>query len=259
MGQAMHTESKKLSGSKGRYLYAIVAGTRELSYGSIGINGARVYTIPDGEVSAVVSDLANQKIRPERRHFAAHQSVLKKVMEDCDVLPMSFGNISASPKAVRKILTDNRKAISSQLGRVAGKVEMGLRVSWDVPNIFEYMVNIHHELLEARDNLANPHRKHSQDEMIEVGRLFEELLNSDRKRYVEQVEQSIESRCHEVKRNKCREEREVMNLACLVGRNGLSDFEAGVLEAAGSFDDNFIFDYNGPWAPHNFVEIEVDV
>jgi len=102
-------------------------------------------------------------------------------------------------------------------------------------------------------------RKPSQEEMIGIGKLFEELLDSDRDKHTRTVERSLMPRCFEIKRNKCRDEREVMNLACLVGRNATAAFEAGVLEAASLFDDNFAFDYNGPWAPHNFADIELDV
>ena len=52
---------------------------------------------------------------------------------------------------------------------------------------------------------------------------------------------------------------EVMNLACLVGREREAQFERGVLEAANLFDNNFAFDYNGPWTPHNFVEIDLEL
>ncbi|MEW6350795.1 MAG: GvpL/GvpF family gas vesicle protein [Thermodesulfobacteriota bacterium] len=255
----MHSQAKKQTGMKGLYLYAIVAGCQERSLGALGINGTRIYTIANGEIAAVVSDFPNRQIRPERRHFAAHHGVLKKIMEDNDVLPMAFGIISGGPNAVRRILSENREVIESQLNRVSRKVEMGLKVVWDVPNIFEYMVNTHPELMEARDRLKNPLLRHSQDEMIEIGRLFEELLMCDRNRHFVQVEQSLGDRCFEIKRNTCRKEHEVMNLACLVGRHAVAEFEAGVLEAAGLFDDSFAFDYNGPWAPHNFVEIELDI
>jgi len=255
----MQKHTTKPVGLRGRYLYAIVPGPGKSSYGKLGVNGGTVYTITDGGVAAVVSDFADQKIRPERRHFAAHQAVLKTLMGECDVLPMSFGIISKGPNAVRRILARNREALLSQLERVAGKVEMGLRVAWDVPNIFEYMVNIHPELTRARDHLLSLQRPPTQDEKIEIGRMFEELLESDRDKHTKQVEKALSKRCSELKRNKCREEREVMNLACLVSRDSQAKFEAGVLEAAGHFDDNFAFDYNGPWAPHNFVEIEVDV
>jgi hypothetical protein len=253
----MQKSSPKLTGNSARYLYAIVAGSEQRSFGDLGINGGKVYTISDGNIAAIVSEVPNQRIRPERRHFAAHQGVLKKVMEESDLLPMSFGVISEGPKAVNQILTRNRKAISSQLKRVSGKVEMGMRVTWDVPNIFEYMVNIHPELMDARDRLLNPQRRPTQDEKIEVGRMFEELMNSDRDRHTSVVEQILRPRCFEIKRNTCRDEGDVMNLAFLVGRNAVSEFEVGVLEAAGFFDDNFAFDYNGPWAPHNFVEMEL--
>ena len=215
--------------------------------------------IPDGEVAAVVSDVPNVKIRPERRHFAAHQAVLKTLMQDRDLLPMSFGIISKGPKAVRSILSRNRDSITDQLKRVSGKVEMGLKVHWDVPNIFEYMIDNHPALSKARDGLISPHRRPTQQEKIEIGQMFEDLLNADRERHTKKVERVLTPKCFEVKRNKCRGELEVMNLACLVGRDSLTDFEAGVLQAAGFFDDSFCFDYSGPWAPHNFVELAVDI
>lgn len=249
----------KPNGTRGRYLYAIVAGSDEKSYGRLGLNKGPVYTITDGEVAAVVSDVANQKIRPERRHLAAHQTVLKKVMEDFDLLPMSFGIISDGPGAVKKLLKRNRRAFVSQLKRVSGRVEMALKVSWDVPNIFEYLVNIHPELLEARDRLVNLQDSISREEKIAVGQLFEELLASDRERHTERVERVLSPRCAEIRRNPCRDERDVMKLACLVDRDSIGGFENGVLEAAAFFDDNFAFDYSGPWAPHNFVEMEVEI
>jgi hypothetical protein len=180
-------------------------------------------------------------------------------MQDGALLPMSFGIISNGRKAVLEILTRNRKVILDRLKRVSGKVEMGLRVSWDMPNIFEYMVNTHAELRAARDRLLKRNREPTQDEKIEIGRMFESILHSDRDNHFQRVEQVLAPRCFEVKRNTCRDEREVMNLACLVGCNALKEFEAGVFEAAGLFDDNFVFDFNGPWAPHNFVEIDINL
>jgi hypothetical protein len=49
-----------------------------------------------------------------------------------------------------------------------------------------------------------------------------------------------------------------MNLACLVGRQSVEkDFENAVCAAAQEFDNNYTFDFNGPWAPHNFVDVEL--
>ncbi|MGC8658866.1 MAG: GvpL/GvpF family gas vesicle protein [Desulfomonilaceae bacterium] len=241
----------------GRYLYAIIPGAEERSFGPIGINGAKVYTISVGDAAAVVSDAPVGKIRPERRNFAAHQAVLKTLVDQGDLLPMSFGNISSNGMAVKDFLAKNNSSITRALKRVSGKVEMGLRVNLDVPNIFEYLVRTHDELRIARDELLRPNREPSQDEKIELGRLFHNILESSRDQSVESVTKSLAPYCCEIKRNKCRDEREVMNLACLIERDAVEKFEDGVFKAASLFDDNFAFDYNGPWAPHNFVDLEI--
>jgi len=246
--------------TRGRtYLYAVIADTQGRTYGHFGIDGRMVYSIAVGRVAAVVSDVSSEKIRPERSRLAAHQEVLKKLMAEATPLPMSFGILADSAEAARKMLSRNQAAFLEQLRRVAGKVEMGVRVTWDVPNIFEYFVNTHPELRLARDRFLGGAREPTQEQKIEVGRMFDRLLNEDREAYAAKVEEILAPHCAETERNKCRNEREVVNLACLVERAAMPRFETSVFEAAKEFDNNFAFDYNGPWAPHNFVEIDLEL
>jgi hypothetical protein len=246
--------------ARGRnYLYAIVAAGEPRSEPCVGIEGKGVYLITEGRVAAVVSGLADSKIRPQRANLAAHQAVLKSLMADTTPLPIAFGTVAASPEAIRGILLRNQHAFEKQLQRVAGKVEMGLRVAWDVPNIFEYFVNTHAELRLARDRLVGARHEFTQEDKIELGRMFDRLLNDDREDHVRKVEQALAPVCAEFKANQCRNEREVMNVACLVRRKAQEEFSAGVFAAAKLFDNNFTFDYSGPWAPHNFVDLELDL
>lgn len=138
-------------------------------------------------------------------------------------------------------------------------MEMGLRVIWDVPNIFEYFVDTHPELRAARDRFLTGHRAPTQDDKIELGRLFEHLLTEDRSLHAGRVEEVLSAYCVEIKPNKPRNEREVVNLACLVDRDRGAGFEAAVFDAAKLFDNSFAFDYSGPWAPHNFVDLSLDL
>ena len=245
---------------RGRYLYAIIDGGGEReALGFDGVDGAEVYSMGDGQISAVVSDLPDRKVRPERRKLAAHHEVLKKLMTDRTVLPMAFGLIADGPESVRRILKLNSRVFGEQIRRLKGKVEMGLRVAWDVPNIFEYALKIHPELLELRDHIFRGGREPSQDDKIEVGRTFDRLMTEEREAHVERVSTVLAVHCAEIKSNKVRNDREVLNLAALVDRDKMKDFEAGVIEAARSFDNHFAFDFNGPWPPHNFVEIELRI
>jgi len=53
-------------------------------------------------------------------------------------------------------------------------------VVWDVPNIFEYFVDAHPDLKEARDRLFGGASQPSQNDRIELGRMFERLREADR-------------------------------------------------------------------------------
>lgn len=250
--------ASKVERQNGKYLYAVVEAGGDTEFGEIGIGGTRVYLVADEKVGVVVSDFSDGKIRPERRHIAAHQAVLKRLMETCTPLPISFGVIADGTRDVRKILSLNRKAFADQLGRVRGKVEMGLRVTWDVPNIFEYFVNTHPELRVARDKFFGAQRAATQEDKIELGRMFDRCLQDDREGHTERVEGIISAACTEVKRNPPRTESEIMSLACLVGRGAIDkEFEAAIFAAARGFDNSFSFDFNGPWAPHHFVDISL--
>jgi len=143
--------SEKNSIRNGRYLYAIIEASMERTFGPIGMDGSDVYLIVEGKTAAVVSNVPNKKIRPQRKNIAAHHAVLNKIMEEMTPLPMAFGIIADGERAIRKILADNRDIFQEQFTTVAGKVEMGMRISYDVPNIFEHFISTDPELRAARD------------------------------------------------------------------------------------------------------------
>jgi hypothetical protein len=242
-----------------KYLFAILGADDVRHWNCAGLDGKEISVIVEGRLAAVVGGVTGPKIRPERRNLAAHQQVLKELLAYTTPLPMAFGILADTPQEVSKILRRNQRAFLEQLQHVAGKVEMGLRVNWDVPNIFEYFVNTHEELRAARDRTLGADRPATQEEKIELGRTFDRLLSEDRDQHTGQVERILSRVCCETKPGKCRAEQEVMNLACLVERQKQESFAQAVFQAAKMFDNNFAFDYNGPWTPHNFVNVALEL
>ena len=216
-------ELKQLKNS-GKYVYALAQSDGGRVYDLCGIDEEPVYAISQGSITAVVSDCSRQKIRPERAHLIAHKEVLKQLMLESTVLPMAFGTIADNLKAVRRMLSRSEETLLEKLKQVEGKVEMGLRVVWDVPNIFEFFVDNHPDLRAARDQVLGGNRVPRQAEKIELGALFE-----------------------------------VVNLSCLVERERQKQLEDAMFRAARLFDNNFIFDFNGPWAPHSFVQMDLQL
>jgi hypothetical protein len=240
----------------GMYLYAVLASTQGVGeLGSIGVEGGEVYCVSAGDITAAVSRVSRTRLRPERKHLLAHQTVLRRLMEQGTVLPAAFGLVARSEAAVRERLLEKGALFREQLEHVAGKVEMGLRVSWSAPELFEYFVATHSELGAARERLRG-RSDVGREELIGVGKLFESIREADREAHSERVAAALRECGAELKWNPPRGEREVMNLSCLVPREGLGAFEKQVELAAAGFDDHFTFELNGPWAPHSFTELK---
>lgn len=243
----------------GRYLYAVTDDPAAREFGPIGMDGGIVYTLPEGPVAAVVSDVPNRKVRPERRKLAAHHQVLKRLMAERTVLPMAFGLIADGPDAVRGILARNRDAFADQLDRVRGHAEMGLKVTWNVPNIFEYILAARPDLRALRDQVFAPGADPGPDARMEVGRQFDRALGDHRRRAVDLVREVLAAACSEIREEPPKAETEVMTLACLVRTDAAAAFEAAVPAAAARFGEEYVFALSGPWPPHSFVRAGLDV
>lgn len=241
----------------GKYIYGFMRNGAKPTFTIPGIDGKPVFTISDNGVAAVVSDGPDGKLRPERKHLSAHHSVIKEIMKTLTILPVSFGIVADNEASIKKILKLNHDSFISQLKRMEGKVEMGLKINWDVENIFEFMVRKHRTLELFRDNIFLKPTGATQEEKLELGRMFETILNEDREKHIATVQDILKDYCCEIKVNKPKDENTIMKLACLVEKTKLEQFEKGVFEAAKEFDDNYAFDFNGPWAPHNFVDIRL--
>lgn len=241
----------------GKYLYAVVDDV-PLPTGLTGVDGAAVSTIATGPVAAVVSDCPNSRLRPERRKLAAHFDVLKALMKDRTILPMAFGLVADDDDQVRDILSYNQDTFVTQLQRLQGKAEMGLRLTWDVPNIFEFFVATQPELKALRDEVFANGRP-SQDQLMDLGRFFENTLDEVRMVNRIALTQAITPHSVEIKELKPRTEREIVNLAVLIEAGLRVPFEAGVNEAAGRFGEEVVFELTGPFPPHNFVELRLNL
>jgi hypothetical protein len=249
--------------STGHYLYGLIRATEDLELGEIGLpydgKPGRVHTLRVASLGAVVSELgARQKILPLRQNLAPHHRVIGEVMKTTTILPMTFGHVARSEAEIARALRRNREAIQAQLDLVDGKVEMGLRVRWDVENLFEYFLGIDAELRAHRDRLFGRPIAPSQAEQIELGQMFDERRTQEREAQTAAVIELFRARYSDVKVNPTRSEAMLMDLAFLVERGGIAAFEDRVHQVAGTFPAQYAFDYSGPWAPFHFVELDLE-
>lgn len=256
------TRRSAATSEAGWYLYAI---TRPPSNGEFdGLPGMPAPTgaprpvevVTKGSIAALVTQVSEARVRPKRCNLAAHNNLLKQLMErDVPFLPVAFGIIAPGRKGLERLLTANRSDLERELGRLQGKVEMGLKITWEVDNIFAFFVTQYPELAEHRDRVLAQPAGASRDDMIDLGQRFEGLLKHAREQYVASVKRALGGCVVEFTESEAREEKTVLKISCLIPRSGEKAFEQTVVQLASGFDDHFAFDYNGPWPPFSFVDV----
>jgi len=242
-----------------KYIYAFLSEDIAIDKDLTGINDQPVYTITFENICIVVSDCPNKKIRSQRKHIAAHHQVLIHLMNQITPLPVVFGIIAETTNDLENFISQNKKQLISTLKHLHGKAEMTLKVSYTVPNIFEYFIDKYPNLRKMRDAIYKSSKNMSANDKIELGRLFDKLLNQEREMHTNTVDKSLADHCVDIKYLPCRDEHLIINIACLIEKKQESKFENAIFQTANQFDDNFQFDYNGPFIPHNFTELNIDI
>ncbi len=246
----------------GRYIYGLIRAAEDRDYGCIGLEHSskpgRVSTLRVDSLAAVVSEYSpREKVLPVRRNLEPHHRVIREVMKTTTIIPMTFGHVAKNAAAVERALRDNRGEIEAELDRVDGKVEMGLKVRWDVDNIFEYFIGADPDLAALRDAIFGRSQAPAPAEKIELGRQFDQRLTQERDEQTDRVVAAFRPYFSELKVNPPKDEKMVMDLAFLVEREQLKVFEEQVYQIAGTFPPQYLFDYGGPWAPFNFAELDL--
>ena len=243
----------------GLYLYGIIDARDGLDVSTRGIDGGDIETIEADGIAAVVTRVSRQKIRPQRANLAAHNNLLRSLVEHQGVIPCAFGMVASSEEQLQDVLRANRDKLLGLLTRLRGKVEMSLSVYWNTSNIFEFFVGTNQELKQMRDRVFRSGREPSLEERLELGKTFEAQLQQCRERHTQQVIDTLSPYCADIRAVDPGSEQMIMKLVCLVPKDQEGRFEQGIQEAARRFDDHYNFKYSGPWAPFDFVDITLDL
>lgn len=117
------------SGGAGLLLYCIADAASALPH------GGGLLRVVHGGLAAVVSPLAERSRveSPARAELLEYERVIRSQHAVADVLPMRFGSVLPGEAAVRAHLDEQRDAYHRALTRIAGCVELGVRVLFSAP------------------------------------------------------------------------------------------------------------------------------
>jgi Gas vesicle synthesis protein GvpL/GvpF len=109
------------------YLYAICPAGAAAPPRRRGLGGARLATVPCGELTVLCSRHRTLRPEPTPRQVMAHERVVEAAMERGPALPLRFGTQLAATDALPAALEPRSDELLRALERVSGRVELAVR------------------------------------------------------------------------------------------------------------------------------------
>src|SRR5262249_7611247 len=153
---------------------------------------------------------------------------------------------------VREVLKSVYHSLKDVLGQMAGKLEFGLKVTWDRDRIIEELQREHHEIHRFHQELTRKHRQSTYFARTHPGRMIDKALAVLAASYVRAIYEGLRDVCVASRDNRPIGDKMLMNAAFLVLKARESEFDAALDRVARKFGGRLTFKSTGPWPPYNF-------
>ncbi|MDW7731387.1 MAG: GvpL/GvpF family gas vesicle protein [Methanolobus sp.] len=254
---------------EGRYLYCIINSGAMSDFGCIGIEDSMVYTVPHGDIAAVVhscmADPYDTKDNEKAREWIlTHNYVIDHASKQFGtVLPFSFDTIvRGDDDTLRDWLSKSCGNLREELLRVRNKAEYTVQILCE------------HEKLRDRLAVSDEELKGMKEEMDKMSKgaayLFQRKFELKAKAAIsaeilkladefgEKVREHVEEMKIEEKNSnvpeKYKDKKPIAAFSCLVSDDKIE--ELGEVLDEIDMRDGFAVRFTGPWAPFSFVGLK---
>ncbi|HKT51476.1 MAG TPA: GvpL/GvpF family gas vesicle protein [Candidatus Angelobacter sp.] len=252
-------ESSSSSQQEGLYVYGVIESRAGVNFGKSSIGGVSedVSTVHYGDIAAVVSRTPVFIFDPTRDNALAHEHVIETVMKNYTIVPMAFGTVFRTSEDIKEVLKSIYPSLKDVLRQMTGKLEFGLKVTWDRDRIIEELKREHDEIHRFHQELTRKHLQSTYFARMQLGRMIDKALAELAANYVRDIYDGLRGVCVASRDNKPIGDKMIMNAAFLIQKEREAEFDAAVNRIAQKFGDRLNFKYTGPWPPYNFVNIRL--
>ncbi|MGB0523939.1 MAG: GvpL/GvpF family gas vesicle protein [Flammeovirgaceae bacterium] len=242
----------------GKYIYGIIKSQHDQHFGTIGLQGAEVFTMGLDELAIVVShyeSATHQTVRSSRKNLLAHQRVLESIMEQQTILPIKFGSLVENQAEIQNLLLNHYDKFKRNLDWLTDRIELCVKVWWnDMRSIYDEVLQENPEIQSLKVEIGDNGHPSS---MIELGKMVERALEKKKQDEVMDLFQQLASISVDAKHNQLVGEQMVLNGAFLVSTGREKEFDLLLNELATQTGNRFKYKYIGPLAPYSFVNADI--
>ncbi len=258
-------------GHQALYVYGFTRAGAVEHLSAPGVSGAAdVRTLKLGGLAAIYSPLSMEEfLGPEGAdptqdlewvapRAVRHEHVLEEVMQDAPVLPVSFGAIFSSPRALSEVVDAHRRRIARFLDDIADKEEWGVKVYANAPRLRAHL----EQAPEFRQRLQHlpesPGARYFHEKKLQ--RELDVRSRDEGRRLAAHIREELAPGATAVKPLRLadrglsgRQDDMVLNSAFLVRSGQVRRFNQRVRQLAARYQpQGLTVEATGPWPPYSF-------
>lgn len=232
--------------SSARYVYAILPRDAHPPAGLTGWGGTPLTTVTWCDLAAMTSAVSPGEPQPTPDNVLRHAAIVERLREVGPILPVRFGTVLRDGDAVKEALAQRYHVLVADLERLGSKIELGLTVLWDPPDVTSEGVASASE----RHAGSGDGTRYLQARLAEQRR--EAVLRRNAGKVVRELETALDPHVLEQHSTILPTPRLLLRAAYLVDPARIGSFRdtLGTLRAN---HPELRFLLSGPWPPYSFV------
>ena len=245
---------------QGKYFYCIIKSDGNKRFGPIGIggHGDEVYTISYRDISAVVSNISLIEVEADEKNALTHMDVIQRVMEQQTVLPVKFGTIFKDKNGVEKCLAMIYGQVKSELPKMDGKVELGVKVLWHPNKAIEQIKKTSDQVKNMEKEIQSMSEGKAYLMRVKMEQTLNEEINKMSEQYAHQIYREL-MKCAENSLQLKLVGYMILYAAFLVSKKSIDDFKNKVNQMQEKWKEKGVeLILSGPWPPFNFTNIRYE-
>ncbi|MEV7010286.1 GvpL/GvpF family gas vesicle protein [Streptosporangium sp. NPDC051022] len=246
------------SQASGSYIYGIVPGDVELAPDVRGVGDppGRVKLVRHGEIAALISevDLDRPLGRPD--DLVAHQRLLDDTAAEVPVLPLRFGAVVTSEKAVAdELLEPYHDEFLSALNELEGRAEYVVKGRYVERVVIGEVLTENAEAARLREEIRGRPDEATWDARIRLGEVVGECVEAKRDTDTAALVDALAPHSVSIAVREPTHEQDAVHVAFLVEADREEEFERIVDEFADGWAERVTLRLLGPLAPYDFVMV----
>jgi hypothetical protein len=215
-----------------------------------------VSTVPDAEYGEAAIERGLQNLDWVGRQALAHEAVIEQFLSAPAVLPMQLFTMFTSDERAVEYVARDRASITKILKRVEGKVEWGVRVTWDEQGARDAI---------ERKHAAAPARRRAAPTGSDYLARKRDLLDVNKTQLTaaraeaDKLYRALAKAAADAVRRTATEKaapgsRLLLDAAFLVPARGAAAFKSALKKTGASLGrSGLAVSLTGPWPPYNFI------